>query len=76
MTTTIDQNGTVALPKDVLREVAVRPGDELEVSTEDGNIILRKTSEPGAEGLLEILQSLKGLPIPERHRSSVRDVQL
>jgi len=28
------------------------------------------------EGLLDILRGLKGLPIPERSRSSVRDVRL
>ena len=76
MTTTVDQKGSVPLPDDVLRDSNVHPGDELDVITEDGNIILRKVENSATEGLLDILRSLKGLPIPERCRSPIRDVQL
>lgn len=76
MTTTVDQKGSVPLPKEILRDSDVHPGDHLEVITDDGNIILRKLPDPSVEGLLDILRSLKGLPIPERGRSPVRDVQL
>jgi AbrB family looped-hinge helix DNA binding protein len=76
MTTTIDQKGSAPLPAEVLRESNVQPGDEMEVFAEDGGIVLRKVISAPPEGLLEILRSLKGLPLPERNRSSVRDVQL
>jgi len=76
MTTTVDQKGSVALPAEVLRDSDVHPGDELDVSAEDGSIILRRVTHMPPAGLLDILRGLKGLPIPERSRSSVRDVQL
>jgi len=73
MTTTVDQKGKVSLPAEVLRHSDVHPGDELDVSEEDGNIVLRKLAPESSEGLLDILRGLKGLPIPERNRRSVRD---
>jgi len=76
MITTVDQKGSVPLPKEVLRESGVHPGDELEVSAEGEDIILRKVTSASSEGLLDILRGLKGLPITERSHSSVRDVQL
>jgi AbrB family looped-hinge helix DNA binding protein len=76
MTTTVDQKGSVSLPADVLRDNDVHPGDELDVSAEDGNIILRKLGQTRGEGLLDILQGLKGLPILERSHSLVREVRL
>ena len=76
MTTTVDQKGSVPLPEEVLRESGVNPGDELDVSAEGENIILRKKTQASAETLLDILRGLKGLPIPERNSSSVRDVQI
>ena len=76
MTTTVDPKGSVPLPAEVLRDSDVHPGDELDVLTEDGNIILRKLSHPSPERLLDILRGLKGLPIPERSRSLVRDIRL
>ena len=76
MTTTVDQKGSVSLPAEVLRDNDVHPGDELDVSAEDGNIILRKLGQTRREGLLDILRGLKGLPIPERSHSPVRDVRL
>jgi AbrB family looped-hinge helix DNA binding protein len=76
MITTVDQKGSVPLPKQVLRDSGVQPGDELEVSADGEDIILRKMSHAHQEGLLEILRGLKGLPIPERSHSSVRDVEL
>ena len=76
MTTTVDQKGSVPLPPEVLRDSGVHPGDDLHVSAEDGNIVLRKVAQASPEGLLDILRGLKGLPIPQRSRSSVRDVQL
>ena len=74
MTTTVDQQGSVPLPADVLRDTDVHPGDELEICAEDGNIILRKVAHGPPVGLLEILRGLKGLPVPERSHGSVRDV--
>jgi bifunctional DNA-binding transcriptional regulator/antitoxin component of YhaV-PrlF toxin-antitoxin module len=59
-----------------LRESNLHPGDELEVITDDGDIILRKARVAVQEGLLKILHTLKELPIPERERSTVRDVRL
>ena len=76
MTTTVDQKGSVPLPEEVLRDSGVHPGDELDVSSEGENIILRKVTQASCESLLDILRALKGLPLPERSRSSVRDVQL
>ena len=76
MTTTIDQKGTVPLPAEVLLESNVRPGDQVEVSAEDGDIVLRRITPAPPERLLDILRGLKGLPVPERSRSPVRDVQL
>lgn len=76
MITTVDQKGSVPLPDEVMRSSDLHPGDELEITTDDGSIILRKVTTDGDESLLDILRSLKGLPIPERERSSVRDVQL
>jgi AbrB family looped-hinge helix DNA binding protein len=76
MTTTVDRKGSVPLPQEVLRDSDVHPGDELDVSAEGEHIILRKVPRPPPEGLLEILHSLKGLPIPQRSRSPMRDVQL
>jgi AbrB family looped-hinge helix DNA binding protein len=76
MITTVDQKGSVPLPKEVLRDSGVHPGDSLEVSAEGEDIILRKMTPASSEGLLDILRGLKGLPIAERSRSPVRDVQL
>jgi AbrB family looped-hinge helix DNA binding protein len=76
MTTIVDQKGNVPLPAEVLRDSDVHPGDRLDISAEDGDIILRKVTQASPERLLDILRGLKGLPIPERGRSPVRDVQL
>lgn len=76
MTTTVDEKGSVPLPAEVLRESDVHPGDKLDISAEDGGIVLRKLARPSAGSLLDILRGLKGLPISERSGSSVRDVQL
>jgi len=76
MTTTVDKTGSVPLPAEVLRESNVHPGDQLDICAEDGNIILRKVTGEAAESLLEILRSLKGLPVSERNHSSVRDLEL
>jgi AbrB family looped-hinge helix DNA binding protein len=76
MTITVDSKGNVPLPAEVLHASDVHAGDELDVLTDDGNIILRKVSHGTEESLLEILRGLKGLPVVERSRSSVRDVQL
>ncbi len=64
------------LPEPVLRASNVHPGDELDISAEDGSIILRRVAPAPTESLLEILRALKGLPVPERRRSPVRDVHL
>jgi bifunctional DNA-binding transcriptional regulator/antitoxin component of YhaV-PrlF toxin-antitoxin module len=76
MTITVDQKGSVPLPEEVLRDSGVHPGDELDVSSEGENIILRKVTQASSESLLDILHALKGLPLTERTRSPVRDVQL
>lgn len=76
MTTTVDKKGSVPLPEEVLRDSGVHPGDQLDVSFEGENIILRKVTQAPLESLLDILRALKGLPLPERNRHSVRDVQL
>jgi AbrB family looped-hinge helix DNA binding protein len=76
MTTTVDQKGSVPLPEEVLSDSGVHPGDELDVTADGENIILRKVRRPPQESLLDILRGLKGLPVPARSRSSVRDVQL
>lgn len=76
MTTTVDKKGNVPLPEQVLQASNVHPGDELDISAEDGSIILRKTVSAPSESLLEILHGLRGLPVADRNRSSVRDVQL
>ncbi|PWU16273.1 MAG: hypothetical protein C5B50_13905 [Verrucomicrobia bacterium] len=76
MTTTVDTKGSVPLPAEVLQESGVHPGDELDVLAEDGDIILRKTVQAPQENLLDILRGLKGLPIPKRDRSPVRNVPL
>jgi bifunctional DNA-binding transcriptional regulator/antitoxin component of YhaV-PrlF toxin-antitoxin module len=75
MITTVEQKGRVPLSKEVLRDSGVHPGHELEVSADGEDIILRKATSEPPEGLLAILRGLKGLPITERKRSSVRDVQ-
>jgi AbrB family looped-hinge helix DNA binding protein len=76
MTTTVDNKGSVPLPAEVLRDSGVHPGDQLDISAEDGDIILRKIAHVASESLLDILRGLKGLPISERTRSPVREVQL
>ena len=76
MMTTVDQKGSVPLPQEVLRDSGVHPGDALEVSAEGEDIVLRKMKPAAPESLLDILRGLKGLPLTERSRSSVRDVQL
>jgi AbrB family looped-hinge helix DNA binding protein len=76
MTITVDQKGSVPLPDEVMRSSNLHPGDRLEVTLDDDSIILRKVTVNGDESLLDILRGLKGLPIAERERSSVRDVQL
>jgi bifunctional DNA-binding transcriptional regulator/antitoxin component of YhaV-PrlF toxin-antitoxin module len=73
---TVAQKGSVPLPKEVLRDSGVHPGDELEVSAGGEDIVLCKVTPASSEGLLDILRGLKGLPITERSHSSVRDVQL
>ena len=75
MIISVDHKGSVPLPREVLSDSGVHPGDELEVSSEGEDIILRKVPGAPPEGLLEILCGLKGLPTPERNRNSVRDVQ-
>ena len=76
MMTTVDKQGSVPLPAEVLRDSDVHPGDKLDISAEDGDIILRKITHAPPDSLLDILRGLKGLPIPERTRSPVREVQL
>lgn len=76
MTTTVDKKGNVSLPEPVLRASDVHPGDLLDVSTEDGTIVLRKWAPVASESLLDILRALKGLPVPDRGRTPVRDVHL
>jgi len=77
MTITVDKKGSVPLPAEVLRDSGVHPGDELDVSSEGENIILRKVPPASSsESLLDILHGLKGLPITKRTGSPVRDVQL
>ena len=73
MTIIVDQKGSVPLPEEVLCDSSVHPGDELDVSTEGEKIILRKVEHAPLGGLLEILQGLRGLPVPERSRSSISD---
>lgn len=51
MTTTVDRKGSVPLPQEVLRDSGVNPGDELEVSAEGENIILRKVLRAPSESL-------------------------
>ena len=58
------------LPKDVLRDSGVHPGDKIDVSAEDEDIVLRKTLTGSPEDLLDILHGLKGLPIIERSQSA------
>src|SRR2546428_14010581 len=72
MTTTVDQKGSVAIPDEILRDSDVHPGDELEVVTDGGAIILRKASESSSEGLLDVLRRLRGLPLTDRQRSHGR----
>jgi antitoxin component of MazEF toxin-antitoxin module len=76
MTITVDPKGSVPLPEEVLCDSGVHPGDELDVSAEGDNIILRKVTRTPQDGLLDILRGLKGLPVPERSRTSVRHFQL
>ena len=76
MTTTVDNKGSVPLPAEVLRDSGVHPGDQLDISAEDGDIILRKIARGVPDTLLDILHGLKGLPIPERTRSPVRELEL
>ena len=76
MTTIVDQKGSVPIPAEVLHDSDVHPGDTLDILAEDGDIILRKAAPPLPESLLDILRSLKELPIPERGCSPVRDVPL
>ena len=76
MTITVDQKGSVALPDEILRQSDLHPGDQLEVTADGGAIILRKAGETTGESLLDILHDLKGLPIPERRRTSVRNQPL
>jgi AbrB family looped-hinge helix DNA binding protein len=72
MTINVDQKGRVALPAEVLRDGGVQPGDELVVSLDDKNIILKKVTPVPTERLVDILRALKGLPLPERSRNAVR----
>jgi bifunctional DNA-binding transcriptional regulator/antitoxin component of YhaV-PrlF toxin-antitoxin module len=76
MTTTVDQKGSVPLPDEVLRDSGVHPGDNLEVSAEGEDIILRKLTPTSSEGLLDILRGLKGLPLTGRIQNPVRSIQL
>ena len=76
MTTTVDQKGNVPLPAEVLRDSGVHPGDELLVTAEGQDIMLRKVLRVPQRDLLDILRGLKGLPIQERSRNPVRQVQL
>lgn len=76
MTTTVDPKGSVPLPEEVLCDSGVHPGDELDVLADGEDIILRKVACAPREGLLDILRGLTGLPVPERSRNSVRQVQL
>jgi bifunctional DNA-binding transcriptional regulator/antitoxin component of YhaV-PrlF toxin-antitoxin module len=76
MTTTVDKLGSVPLPVEVLRESDVHPGDQLDICTEDGSIILRKKTQEPPDPLLEILRGLKGLPTIQRSHSKVQDLVL
>jgi len=76
MITTVDKKGSVPLPKEVLRDSGVHPGDDLEVSAEGEDIILRKMTPASPESLLDILRGLRDLPITQRSRSPVRNVEL
>ena len=77
MTTTVAAEGTVLLPRRVLRQQKVRAGDKLEVVAvpdEPGVIELRRVRRKPNEGLLELLRAcpVKGFRIPGRSKELPR----
>ena len=56
MTAVLSPEGQLVLPKSVQRKLHLAPGDDFEVSVEDGETItLRRVKQPANEGLVDLL---------------------
>ena len=61
MTTKLSTKGQVVLPGALRRRLGLRPGDQLDVKSEDGSIVLTPHREPRKKPRI-IIDSLTGFP--------------
>lgn len=70
MTTILASKGQVVIPKSVRDELELESGDDFEVYTLDGEIVLRPLKRKRNEGLCKVLLNPPGdLDLPERDDS-------
>jgi len=68
MTTVLSQKGQIVLPIPVRQKLHLSPGDDFEVTIEDGETItLRRVSQPANRGLVDLLLACpSSFTIPKR----------
>ncbi|MCW1925505.1 AbrB/MazE/SpoVT family DNA-binding domain-containing protein [Luteolibacter arcticus] len=61
MTTVLSQKGQIVLPGVVRQQLQLQPGDDFEITIEDGDTItLRRISHPANRGLVDLILSCPG----------------
>jgi len=69
---TVDSEGRVVLPREVLERLGITPGSEMEIREEDGQVVIEPEDDPD-----EIVADLEGLieaATAERDRTSDDDL--
>ncbi|ELY54639.1 transcription regulator [Natronococcus amylolyticus DSM 10524] len=69
---TVDSKGRIVLPKEVRERFDIEPGTEVEVSTEDGKVVVEPETDP--EVVLERLDALVEEATADRTRRDYEDL--
>lgn len=78
MTTILSPKGQIVLPASVRQQLNLSPGDDFEVSVEDGDTItLRRISHPANQGLVDLLLACPAeFEIPPREKDDTQALVL
>ena len=78
MTTVLSDKGQISLPQPVREQLHLLPGDDFEISVEDGDtIMLRRVSHPANRGLVDLLLACPApLEIPPRETDDSEPLHL